>query len=306
MSQLLYFKIMNYPLYQRTLGREIRLSGKGLHSGKEVNLAIKPSPPDSGICFVRVDYGYEIKAKLENVVDNKYATTLGTNGINVCTVEHLLAALYGLGIDNARIELDSSEVPIMDGSAAPFVKQIKEVGYTIQEVPRRYLKLKEPLELKEGDKEGILIPSEVFRISYTINFDHPLLGCQSFETTLSEESFEKEICKARTFGFLKEVPYMRKNGFALGGSLENAVVIGDSHIINGDGLRFKDEFVRHKILDAIGDISLIGMPLLAHLILKNGGHSFHLKLIKKAFSELGKWKWALNLPKEPCLPYPKS
>lgn len=285
---------MNYLLYQRTLGGEIRLSGRGLHSGKEANLTIEPGLPNSGICFIRVDQGYEIKATLENVADSKYATTLGINGISICTVEHLLAALYGLGIDNARIELDSSEVPIMDGSASPFVQRIKEVGYRTQEVPRRYLKLKEPVELKEGDKEGILIPSEVFKISYTINFDHPLLGWQSFETILSEESFESEICKARTFGFLREVPHMRKNGLALGGSLENAVVIGDSHIINGDGLRFKDECVRHKILDAIGDISLIGMPLLAHLILKNGGHSFHLKLIKKAFSETKKWKWTLT------------
>jgi len=287
---------MNHPLYQRTLREEIRFSGKGLHSGQKVNLTIKPSPPDSGICFARIDCGYEIRAELGNVVSSKYATTLGMRGVNVGTVEHLLAALYGLGIDNAKIELDSSEVPIMDGSAAPFVKQIKEAGYTIQEVPKRYLKLKEPVELKEGDKEGVLIPSEVFKISYTINFNHPLLRCQSFVTTLSEESFEKEICRARTFGFLREVSHMRKNGLALGGSLENAVVISDSRIINGDGLRFKDEFVRHKILDAIGDISLIGRPILTHLILKNGGHSFHLKLIKKVLSEPWKWEWISNPP----------
>tara|TARA_B100000745_G_scaffold212539_1_gene140855 strand:+ start:21 stop:923 length:903 start_codon:yes stop_codon:yes gene_type:complete len=261
--------------FQQTLRRSVTCAGIGLHSGHKVSLSLKAGLPDSGIRFRRADLdGHEIPAMVENVSGIHYATGLEVDSGSVETVEHLLAALISMGVDNVIIELNQREVPIMDGSAAPFVYLVQEAGTRRQAKARRFLKVTRPISLSMGDKEIALYPSEHFKITYSISFDHPLLEHQSREIQLNKESFVDQIAPARTFGFLKEVESLRRQGLALGGSLDNAIVLSESGVLNRS-LRFEDEFVRHKILDAIGDLSLIGYPLIGHLVVNRGGHALH-------------------------------
>ena len=261
--------------FQQTLRRSVTCAGIGLHSGHKVSLSLKAGLPDSGIRFRRADLdGHEIPAMVENVSGIHNATGLEVDSASVETVEHLLAALISMGVDNVIIELNQREVPIMDGSAAPFVYLVQEAGTRRQAKARRFLKVTRPISLSMGDKQIALYPSEHFKITYSISFDHPLLEHHSREIQVNKESFVDQIAPARTFGFLKEVESLRRQGLALGGSLDNAIVLSESGVLNRS-LRFEDEFVRHKILDAIGDLSLIGYPLIGHLVVNRGGHALH-------------------------------
>ncbi len=274
---------------QRTLRRSISCAGIGLHSGNRVTLSLKPAPTDFGIRFRRLDLGgLEVTAGVNHVGGINLATGLARDAVRVDTVEHLLSALVSLGIDNVVIELNSAEVPIMDGSAAPFVYLIHEAGVKRLPKARRYLKVLRTIALSHGDKRIALYPSEHFKVTYSIAFDHPLLRHQSRTIRVTEESFVDDIAPARTFGFLKEVEMMRQHGLALGGSLENAVVIGDTAVLN-NGLRFEDEFVRHKILDVIGDMALVGYPLIGHLVAHRGGHRLHTEFAAMVLEETDAW-----------------
>ena len=260
---------------QRTLRRSISCAGIGLHSGKKVTLLLKPAPSDAGIRFRRADLGgLEVPATVEHVGGINYATGLTRDAVRVDTVEHLLAALVSLGIDNVVVELNSPEVPIMDGSALPFIDLIQQAGVRQLSATRRYLKVLRPLSLSRGDKSIAIYPSDHFRVTYSIAFDHPMLQHQSMTLSITDSSFIEEIAPARTFTFFKEVEMLRQQGLALGGSLENASVIGDTGVLIG-ALRFDDEFVRHKILDVIGDMALVGYPIVGHLVAHRGGHALH-------------------------------
>jgi UDP-3-O-[3-hydroxymyristoyl] N-acetylglucosamine deacetylase len=272
---------------QRTLRRQISCAGIGLHSGNKVTLTLKPAPADSGIRFFRTDVGVEIPATVQQVTSLQYATVLGRKGATVETVEHLLAALVASGIDNVVVELDQNEVPIMDGSAAPFLYLVQEAGVKRLSAARRHLKILRPVQITDGDKRIAVYPSDHFKVSYTISFDHPLLRHQSRTERITEQSFAESIAAARTFGFLKEVEWMRQNGLALGGSLENAIVIGDAGVLNP--LRFEDEFVRHKILDAIGDLALLGYPLIGHVVAHRAGHALHTALVTELLEQHDAW-----------------
>src|ERR671919_134262 len=274
---------------QRTLKRAVSCAGIGLHSGKKVTLSLKPAPADHGIRFRRSDLGgLEIPAVVTHLGGIQYATGLSLKDGSVETVEHLLSALVSLGIDNVIVELNHPEVPIMDGSSAPFVYLIHEAGVKRLASPRCYLKVLRPIALTRGDKRIAIYPSEHFKVTYSIAFDHPLLRHQSRTIRINEESFVEEIAPARTFGFLKEVEMLRQQGLALGGSLENAVVIGDTGVLN-NALRFDDEFVRHKILDVIGDMALVGYPIIGHLVAHRGGHRLHTEFAAQVGAETDAW-----------------
>ncbi len=277
---------------QRTIKKEITCTSIGLHTGRKINMTIKPAGVDTGILFVRRDlekHNY-IKADLHNVSNTHLATTLGNNGTRVSTVEHLLSAFSGMGLDNAVVEVDAPEVPIMDGSALPFVKMLKNVGTRVQGKGKKLLVITKPVSVSDGDGEAILLPSPEFKITYKIEFQHPLIGEQSYQVTFSDIAYEQEICAARTFGFLKDVEYMQAKGLALGGSLKNAVVLTEKKIVNKDGLRFPDEFVKHKILDAIGDLSLLGMPIIGHFVASKSGHKLNYLLLKELLERKECWK----------------
>ena len=275
---------------QRTLRRPISCAGIGLHSGNKVTLSLKPAAADSGVRFRRTDLGgLEVPAAIANVGGINYATGLMRDAVKVDTVEHLLGALVSLGIDNVIVELNSPEVPIMDGSAAPFVYLIHEAGVKRLAAPRRYLKIRRPISLTQGDKRIAIYPSDHFKVTYSIAFDHPLLRHQSRTIRLSEEAFVDDIAPARTFTFLKEVEMLRQRGLALGGSLENAIVVGDTGILN-HALRFDDEFVRHKILDVIGDMALLGLPVIGHLVAHRGGHALHTAFAALVMEERDAWE----------------
>ena len=274
---------------QRTLRRSISCAGIGLHSGNKVTLSLKPAPADYGIRFQRADLdGLEIPANVTNLAGIQYATGLARETGSVETVEHLLAALCSLGIDNVSVELNYPEVPIMDGSAAPFVYLIQEAGVKRLSSPRRYLKVLRPVSLSRGDKWMAIYPCDHFKVTYSISFDHPLLRHQTRTIRVSEDTFIEQIAPARTFGFLKEVEMLRQKGLALGGSLDNAIVIGDTGVLN-NALRFEDEFVRHKILDVIGDLALIGHPIIGHLVAHRGGHALHTAFAAKLLEEPDAW-----------------
>jgi len=274
---------------QRTLRRSISCTGIGLHSGHKVSLTLKPAPADFGIRFRRTDLGgAEIAATAENVASIHYATGLARDAATVETVEHLLAALVSLGVDNVVIELNTPEVPIMDGSAAPFVYLIQEAGVKRLGTPRQYLKVLRPMALSHGDKRIALYPSDHFKVTYSISFDHPLLRHQERTMRISENAFVEEIAPARTFGFLKEVEMLRQRGLTLGGSLENAIVIGDTGVLN-NGLRFEDEFVRHKILDVIGDLALVGHRIVGHVVAHRGGHALHTAFAAQVLQDVEAW-----------------
>ena len=278
--------------HQQTLARPVQCTGIGLHSGKRVNLTIKPAPVNHGIKFVRTDLAHRpvISAHFRNVVDTSLATTLGTDGVIVSTVEHLMAALVGLCIDNALVEMDGYEAPIMDGSAGPFTSMLKEAGIRTQPGKRYTFVVKKPIEMSDGDRKVGLYPSDTLKITCTIEFDHPLVRRQSYTISLTDGLFEKEISRARTFGFLHEVNYLKQNGFARGGSLENAVVIDRDRILNREGLRYENEFVRHKVLDCIGDLSLLGMPLIGHIVAYKSGHTLNHALLKRFIDQKSCWE----------------
>jgi UDP-3-O-[3-hydroxymyristoyl] N-acetylglucosamine deacetylase len=274
---------------QRTLRRSITCAGIGLHSGNRVTLTLRPAPADYGIRFRHADLGgLEIPARVEHVASLNYATGLSFAGATVETVEHLLAALVTQGVDNVAVELTTPEVPIMDGSAAPFVYLIQEAGIRALGTPRRYLKVLRPLSMGRGDKHIAIYPSDDFRISYTISFDHPLLHHQTRSMVVDAETFAEDLAPARTFGFLKDLEMLRQRGLTLGGSLDNAIVLGETGILNNT-LRFEDEFVRHKILDAIGDLALVGHPIIGHVVAHRGGHALHTQLGAQLMEERDAW-----------------
>jgi UDP-3-O-[3-hydroxymyristoyl] N-acetylglucosamine deacetylase len=277
------------PAYQRTLQLKAVVEGIGLHSGRNVVLRLLPAPVDYGIRFIRTDLSHpvEIPARGAFVVDTTLNTTLGRDRARVGTVEHLLAALYALGVDNVRVEIDGPEVPILDGSAAPFVRLIEQVGIREQRASRRVAVVRKPAVVTDGDKEVRLLPGPMFSIHYAIDFQHPLITNQRFGLDLTARTFVREIAHARTFGFAREVEMLRERGLALGGSLENAIVVDDFHILNPEGLRFPDEFVRHKILDAIGDLSLLGMPVVGQLHAQKSGHALNQRLVSQLLNEPG-------------------
>jgi UDP-3-O-[3-hydroxymyristoyl] N-acetylglucosamine deacetylase len=274
---------------QRTLRRSVSCAGIGLHSGNKVSLSLKPAPADFGIRFRRSDLnGLEIPATVDNLAGIQYATGLACGEGSVETVEHLLAALVSLGVDNVIVELNHPEVPIMDGSASPFVYLIHEAGIKRLAAPRRVMKIVRPIALSSGDKRIALYPSDQFKVTYSISFDHPLLRHQSRTLEITEESFVEEIASARTFGFLKEVEMLRQNGLALGGSLDNAIVLGETSVLNA--LRFEDEFVRHKILDVLGDLALVGHRIVGHLVAHRGGHALHTAFAARILEETDAWR----------------
>jgi UDP-3-O-[3-hydroxymyristoyl] N-acetylglucosamine deacetylase len=285
---------------QQTLRRQVSCAGIGLHSGTKVSLTLKPAPAGTGIVFRRVDLGIDIPASVAHVKSLHYATVLGHEGATVETVEHLLAALVSAGIDNVIIELSQREVPIMDGSSAPFLYLIQEAGVKRLSAARRYLKVLRPVSVAHGDKHIAIYPSDHFKVSYTISFDHPLLRHQSRTTRITEQSFADDIASARTFGFLKEVEWMRQQGLALGGSLENAIVIGDTGVLNA--LRFEDEFVRHKILDAVGDLALLGHPVLGHVVAHRAGHALHTTLASQLLADADAWTLVESVAPSHALP----
>jgi UDP-3-O-[3-hydroxymyristoyl] N-acetylglucosamine deacetylase len=274
---------------QRTLRRPISCAGIGLHSGKKVTLSLKPAPAGSGIRFRRTDLGgLEIPALAQYVGGISYATTLVREQASVDTVEHLLAAVMSCGIDNLVVELNTPEVPIMDGSSAPFIYLIQEAGIKKLSTARQYLKVRRPISLAHGDKHIALYPADHFKVTYSIAFDHPLLRHQARTLRVTEDSFAEDIAPARTFCFLKEVEMLRQNGLALGGSLDNAIVIGETGVLNS-ALRFDDEFVRHKILDAIGDLALVGHPIIGHVVAHRGGHALHTAFAARILEERDAW-----------------
>jgi UDP-3-O-[3-hydroxymyristoyl] N-acetylglucosamine deacetylase len=278
--------------HQRTLARSVSCSGVGVHSGRKVRLNIYPAPINHGIKFKRTDLsdGRPIPALFSRVVDTSLATVIGQDGCIVSTIEHLMATFSGLSIDNALVELDSYELPIMDGSAAPFTKLIKSADIEIQNAPRFFFIAKEPIILEENGKSVGIYPASERKITYTIVFNHPLVQTQSFSINLSADEFENEIAPARTFGFYHEIEYLRKFGLARGGSLDNAVVLDQEKILNPGGLRYPDEFVRHKILDCIGDFSLLGMPIMGHIKVYKSGHEFNHEFLKEFLTRKESWK----------------
>jgi UDP-3-O-[3-hydroxymyristoyl] N-acetylglucosamine deacetylase len=275
---------------QRTLRRQISCAGIGLHSGNKVQLSLKPAAPNSGIRFRRTDLGsHEIPATVQHLAGIQLATGLARNEVSVETVEHLMAALVSMSIDNVLVELNSPEVPIMDGSASPFIYLINEAGIKTLQAPRKYLKIVRPIAISRGDKRIALYPSDHFKVTYSISYDHPLLRHQSRTLRITEDSFVDDIAPARTFTFLKDVEMLRQNGLALGGSLENAIVLGETGVLN-NALRFEDEFVRHKILDAIGDLALVGHPVVGHLVAHRAGHALHTEFAAKILEETSAWR----------------
>ncbi len=278
-------------IWQKTLAQPLNFSGIGLHSGKRVEVTLYPASANQGLRFVRTDLPNrpQIRAHYSRVVDTTRATSLGDNGTTLATVEHLLAALGGLGVDNALIEVHGPELPIMDGSAAPFARLISRTGLRNLSWPRAYLMVRETVELRRGEQWMRVRPG-VPRITYTIDFDHPLIRRQRYTVPLRAESFQSEIAPARTFGFLKEVQYLQARGLARGGSADNAVVFDEVGVLNPGGLRFPEECVRHKILDAVGDLTLLGLPVLGHLEVGKGSHELHHSFMQLLMSRQADWR----------------
>jgi UDP-3-O-[3-hydroxymyristoyl] N-acetylglucosamine deacetylase len=275
---------------QQTIASAVEASGIGLHTGVPVNIRILPAPSNTGIVFKRTDLeDFEIEAAARNVAHVSYATSLMKKGVLLSTTEHLLSAFAASNVDNAFIKIDNLEVPIMDGSALPFLRLISQAGLRRQRAPRRYAKVLRPVEVDEGSKRIGVYPSDKFHVSCRINFAHPLIGEQVMDFNPVMESYEAEIAPARTFGFLDEVEMLRKSGLVRGGSLENAVVMTRDGVMNPEGLRFPDEFCRHKILDLIGDLVLFGHPLVGHVVAERAGHAMHAALVNRLLREKDSW-----------------
>tara|TARA_Y100001933_G_C18973513_1_gene553606 strand:- start:907 stop:1818 length:912 start_codon:yes stop_codon:yes gene_type:complete len=279
---------------QKTLKNVIGATGVGLHTGKKVYLTLRPAPVNTGIVFRRVDLDpvAEIPAALDRVSDTRLSTTIEHNGVRVSTVEHLMSAFAGLHIDNAIVELDSDEVPIMDGSAGIFVFLIQSAGIEMQSAPKQFIRISKPIEIRDGDKWARFEPYDGFKVSFSIDFDHPSMQSSAQEATidLSEISFAKEVSRARTFGFLQDVEALQEAGLARGGSLDNAIVMDDFRVINDDGLRYGDEFVKHKILDAIGDLYLLGCPLIGSFCAHKSGHGLNNRLLRELDQRQDCWE----------------
>ena len=279
---------------QRTLKNVIRATGVGLHTGEKVYLTLRPAAPDSGIIFRRVDLEQpvEISATPDNVGDTTLSTTLIKDGVRISTVEHLLSAMAGLGIDNAYVDLNAAEVPIMDGSAGPFVFLIQSAGIEEQNAPKRFIRIKKSVKVEDGDKWVSFEPFDGFKVAFTIDFDHPAFkeGSQIAEVDFSTTSFVREVSRARTFGFMNQIEQLRANNLALGGSLDNAVVVDDYRVLNEDGLRYVDEFVKHKILDSIGDLYLLGHSLIGSFCGHKSGHALNNELLRALLAQEDAWE----------------
>jgi UDP-3-O-[3-hydroxymyristoyl] N-acetylglucosamine deacetylase len=278
--------------FQTTIRHKAVFSGTGLHSGAEVTVTLRPAEAGNGIVFHRVDLApaVSIEAHAANVISTRLSTTIGNKASSVATIEHLMAALRGCGIDNVHVDINGPEVPIMDGSAADFVTGIRTAGRTTLARPRRYLVVRKPVTVTDGDKRVSIIPSRHFKVSFDIHFDHPAISSQSRLLTFSEEAFAADVSAARTFGFLAEVEMLKANGLARGGSLANAVVIGADGILNPEGLRYSDEFVRHKLLDSVGDLALCGYHLFGHVRASRSGHELNHRLVTALLARTDSWK----------------
>ncbi|HZS11652.1 MAG TPA: UDP-3-O-acyl-N-acetylglucosamine deacetylase [Nitrospirales bacterium] len=276
---------------QQTIARSMTCSGVGLHTGQPVTLTLRPAAPGTGIVFIQHANGgpVAVSASARNLTSTELCTGISADGFSVKTVEHLLAALTGLGIDNVYAELTGGEVPAMDGSAGPFVRLLQAAGVVPQDRRQPYLKITQPIEVSAGDRSIAIVPATTPRITYTIQYDHALIGRQTYDFQWTPYSFEREIADARTFGFLDEVEQLWSRGLGKGGSLDNTIVIGDRDVVNDTGLRYRDEFVRHKVLDLIGDLSLLGRPLIGHLVADRAGHALHAKLVEQILEQRDKW-----------------
>jgi UDP-3-O-[3-hydroxymyristoyl] N-acetylglucosamine deacetylase len=278
--------------FQQTIKRSVACHGIGIHSGRPAHLVMHPAPANSGVNFIRTDLpgAPVIPARSSRVVDSNLATTLGNAEAYVSTVEHLLAALAGMKIDNARIELSGPELPILDGSAAPFTVLVQKAGVKTLKWPRAFFQMQKSLAITEGDKYIGIEPAAESKLTYSIDFPHPAIGRQEFSFKLGDKAFCREIAPARTFGFLQDVQKLQANGQALGGSLDNAIVLGPQGIMNPEGLRFPNEFVRHKILDLIGDLALLGWPVLGHIRVTRGSHALHQKFMQALLQHQETWR----------------
>ena len=279
---------------QRTLKNVIRATGVGLHTGEKVYLTLRPAAADTGVVFRRVDLErpVEIPARAENVGDTRLSTALQLDGVKISTVEHLLSAFAGLGIDNAYVDVSAPEVPIMDGSAGPFVFLIQSAGVEEQNAPKRFIRIKRKVRVDDGDKWALFEPFDGFKVSFSIDFDHPAFRerVQTASVDFSSTSFVKEVSRARTFGFLRDLEMLRQHQLALGGSMDNAIVVDDYRVLNEDGLRYEDEFVKHKILDAIGDLYLLGHSLIGAFTGYKSGHALNNRLLKELIRQRDTWE----------------
>jgi len=281
-------------IYQKTLRNTIRAKGVGLHTGEQVNLTLRPAPPNTGIIFRRVDLQpvVEIPARLDHVTDTRLSTALGCKRVRISTVEHLLSAFSGLGIDNAIVDLSAPEVPIMDGSAGPFVFLIQSAGVEPQPVAKRFLRIRRRVEVRDGDKWARFTPHPGFKVGFTIDFRHPLFKGRGrqVEIDFARTSFVREVSRARTFGFMRDLEKLREQQLALGGSLDNAVVLDDYRVVNEDGLRYDDEFVKHKVLDAVGDLYLLGYSLIGAFCGHKSGHALNNHLLRTLVQQQDAWE----------------
>lgn len=279
---------------QRTLKNIIRATGIGLHTGKKVYLILKPAPVDTGIVFIRTDINdqVEVSARPDNVSDTRLSTTLERDGVKISTVEHLMSAFAGLGIDNAYVELSAPEVPIMDGSAGPFVFLLQSAGISEQSKLKQFIRIKKPCVVQDDDKWVKFEPFNGFKVSFAIDFDHPILqnSIQTASVDFSTTSFVKEVSRARTFGFMDDLEALRNAGMAQGGSFDNVIVMDSFHILNDDGLRYEDEFVKHKVLDAIGDLYLLGHPLIGEFSAYKSGHALNNRLLRQLMADQSAWE----------------
>lgn len=279
---------------QRTLKNVIRATGVGLHSGEKVYLTLKPAPVDTGIVFCRTDLDpmVQIAAYAENVGETTMSTNLFNGDVKVGTVEHLLSAMAGLGIDNAYVELSAAEVPIMDGSAGPFVFLIQSAGLEEQDAPKRFIRIKREVSVQDGDKRATFVPFDGFKVTFEIDFDHPVVNgrTQKASVDFSSTTFVKEVSRARTFGFVRDLEFLRSHNLALGGSVDNAIVVDEDSVLNSDGLRYEDEFVKHKILDAIGDLYLLGNSLIGEFRGYKSGHALNNRLLRALIADKDAWE----------------
>ncbi|MCA1987575.1 MAG: UDP-3-O-acyl-N-acetylglucosamine deacetylase [Desulfarculus sp.] len=288
-------------IFQHTLTRTVSCTGIGLHSGRKVNLSLRPADPDTGVLFKRSDLPGAplIPADVHHVVDTRFSTTIGVDGVVISTVEHLLSALAGLGVDNAIVEVDAPELPIMDGSAAPFVFLLKNAGLTSQARPRQLYRVQREVSLSEDGKTVSVSPGEGLSVDFTIDFTHPAIRTQRLGFKLDDKSYAREISRARTFGFLSDMRRLHQANLALGGSLDNAVVLDSHRVLNDDGLRFPDEFVRHKVLDFLGDLALVGRPIQGRFVASKSGHDLNNKLFKKLLADPSAWQLVTPSQEEP-------
>ncbi len=285
---------------QRTLKNTIRATGIGLHTGYDIQLTLKPAPVDTGIVFYRTDTTppTRIDVRAESVSDTRLSTTLENHGVKIGTVEHLLSALSGVGVDNVVVELDTHEVPIMDGSAAPFVYLLRTAGIKEQEAPKRFIRIVRPIEVSEEDKWARFEPYDGFKVTFSIDFDHPIMRdtAQCAEIDFSRASYDSEISNARTFGFVRDLESLKEQGLAQGASVENAIGLDEHQVLNEEGLRHPDEFVKHKILDAIGDLYVAGHSILGHFSAHKSGHALNNKLLRALLDESSAWEWCEDIP----------